>query len=371
MPLDVLELTRELVTYPSESFRSNAAIADRIEAEFQARGFETERLEYTDPQGERKVSLVAQRGQGTGGLSFFSHSDTVPGTGWSRDPFTPAEEGGRLIGLGSVDMKGPGAATLIAAAGVPESELRRPVLVVFTADEEIGGGGAKQVMAESRLLRAAQPAAGIVAEPTGLVPVYAHKGVVLMAVTAHGVAAHTSTGRGVSANFLIIPFLAEMAELAKTLKADPRHQNAEFDPPTNGFNLVINDGGVPTNITPSKTVCRIGFRPMPGDRADEVIEYIQGRAAAHGLEMTYRRLEPFYTPPDSEIVRASLAATGAERAVTVPFGTDALHLRTLCPMVILGPGHIAQAHTDGEWIEVAQLHQALTVYRRLIEHFCC
>ncbi len=370
MALDVVQLTAELITYPSESFRSNVAISDYLEATLNELGFVTEWLEYTDEQGERKVSLVGQRGQGTGGLAFFSHTDTVPGVGWSRAPFTPLEEGGRLVGLGSADMKGPGAATVMAAAGVPASQLRRPVLVVFTADEEIGGGGAQQVAAESRLLREAAPVAGIVAEPTGLVPVYAHKGGVQMIVTAHGVAAHTSTDRGISANFLIIPFLAEMAELAKTLKSDPSHQNAEFDPPTNGFNLVINDGGVPTNITPSKTVCRIGFRPMPGDRSDEVTAYIRSRAEAHGLEITWRKYDAVYTPPESELVRAALAATGAGRAVTVPFGTDAFFLKNLCPLVVLGPGHIAQAHTDGEWIEVAQLREAVTVYGRLIGKFC-
>ncbi|MCW5849135.1 MAG: M20/M25/M40 family metallo-hydrolase [Anaerolineae bacterium] len=370
MPLDVVQLTRDLISYPSESFRSNVAISDYLEATLQELGFVTEWLEYTDDQGERKVSLVGQRGQGTGGLAFFSHTDTVPGVGWSRDPFAPVEEEGRLIGLGSADMKGPGAATVVAAASVPESELRHPVLVVFTADEEIGGGGAKQVAAESRLLRDAQSAAGIVAEPTRLIPVYAHKGGAQFIVTAHGVAAHTSTDRGISANFLIIPFLAEMAELAKTLKSDPRHQNAEFDPPTNGFNLVINDGGVPTNITPSKTVCRLGFRPMPGDRSDELVAYIRSRAEAHGLEITWRKLDPFYTPRDSEIVQAALAATGAERAMTVPFGTDAFFLKTLCPMVVLGPGNIAQAHTDGEWIEVAQLREAVAVYQQLIQRFC-
>ena len=115
MPLDVLGLTKELVAIDSVSARSNAAAADRLEAEFRERGFEVERLEYDDAAGVRKVNLVARKGEGTGGLAFLSHLDTVPGTGWDRDPWSPIVEGDRLIGLGACDMKGPLAATLIAA----------------------------------------------------------------------------------------------------------------------------------------------------------------------------------------------------------------------------------------------------------------
>jgi acetylornithine deacetylase len=77
-------------------------------------------------------------------------------------------------------------------------------------------------------------------------PVYAHKGGVRLKVTAYGVAAHTSTDKGISANFLIAPFLAEMAELNTLVKSEARFQNNEFDPPTNGFNLVLSDLGQET-----------------------------------------------------------------------------------------------------------------------------
>ena len=128
-------------------------------------------------------------------------------------------------------MKGPLAATMAAAAAVDSGDLEKPVLVMATADEEVGGGGAKQVVRESRFFREAGPSYAVVAEPTQLWPVYAHKGGVLVMATARGRAAHTSTDLGTSANFLIAPFLAEMAELAKDVKGDPRYRNPDFDPP--------------------------------------------------------------------------------------------------------------------------------------------
>lgn len=370
MTFDVVQLTRDLVAYHTASLRSNAAIGDALETTLQTHGFVTERLEYIDVNGERKVSVVGQRGRGTGSLAFFSHSDTVPGTGWSRDPFEAVEENGRLIGLGCCDMKGPLAATLVAAASVDESRLKRPVLIVVTSDEENGGLGAQQVARESQLVKAAALAQAVVAEPTQMIPVYAHKGGCLMTITATGLAAHTSTGRGISANFLMIPFLTDMLELSKTLKTDPVYQNAEFDPPTNGFNLVIDDGKCATNVTAAKTICKISFRPMPQDRSDDLIAYIRSRAEAHGLAFEWRKFDAVYTAPQSEIVQTALWATGAAQAITVPFGTDAFFLKHLCPMVVLGPGNIAQAHTDGEWIDIQQLRGSVDVYQRMIEKLC-
>jgi acetylornithine deacetylase len=368
--LDVVELTKDLVAVDSVSQRSNAAIADALEPVLARCGFEVERLEYRDANGERKVNLVGRKGPGAGGLGFFSHLDTVPGIGWDRDPWTPAVEGDRLIGLGSCDMKGPLAATIVAAAGIDSGRLAQPILVVATADEEISGQGAIEVVARSELFRAASPRHGVVAEPTRLIPVRAHKGAAFVYATAHGVAAHTSTDRGVSANFLIAPFLAEMAELAQHLKTDPAYHNPEFDPPTLGFNLVLDDCGCKPNVTAAKTVSTMSLRPMPDDRSADVIADISARARRHGLEVSTKQYAPFSVSVDATIVRAAIAVTGAAKAQTVPFGTEATFYQEALELVILGPGDIAQAHTNGEWIALSQLHEAVGIYSRLIDHLC-
>lgn len=370
MPLDVLALTKELVAIDSVSARSNGPVADRLEAEFRQRGFEVERLEYDDPAGVRKVNLVARKGQGTGGVAFLSHIDTVPGTGWDRDPWSPTVEGDRLIGLGACDMKGPLAATLVAADAIDAGRLKAPILVVAAADEEVTMQGARQVAAESKLFRETAPRYGVVAEPTKLVPVYAHKGGASVQVIAEGVAAHTSLDRGISANFLIAPFLAEMAELAERLKSDPSYRNPMFDPPTLGFNMTLNDGDCKPNVTAARTVANMFMRPMPNDRTADVVAEITERAERRGFKVTSRIGAPFHTSPDSEIVNAALAVTGAARAQVVPYGTEAGIYQHHLEVVILGPGDIGQAHTNGEWIELAQLHEAVNVYTRLIERLC-
>ena len=67
---------------------------------------------------------------------------------------------------------------------------------------------------------------------------------------------------------------------------------------------------------------------------------------------------------------ASRLATGAPRAVTVPYGTEATCYQEYMDALVLGPGNIDQAHTVGEWIAVEQLQEAVEVYTRLIGELC-
>ena len=102
---DVIKLTQDLVAIPSVSIDSNVAVSDYLQRLLLALDFEVERLSYDD-NGQEKVSLVARKGSGSGGLGFFSHSDTVPGDqGWN--PHDPVIANGKLYGRGSCDMKGP------------------------------------------------------------------------------------------------------------------------------------------------------------------------------------------------------------------------------------------------------------------------
>ena len=369
--LDVLELTKDLVRFQTVSSQDNTALTDYLEPIFAANGFELERIDYHDAKGVLKRTLVARKGTGEGGMGFFSHSDTVPGGGWTSDPWNPIVEGDRLIGLGACDMKGPLAASIVAAAPFDGASLSTSVIVAVTSDEEIGFHGAREMLERSELLRTAKLRYAIVPEPTSLAPVYAHKGGAGVEVTAHGLAAHTSTDAGVSANFLIAPFLAEMAELAKEIKRDTTYHRPEFVPPTPGFNMTIDDFGTAGNVFAVKSVASIGFRPMPGDRSEELMALIIARAEAHGLEVTTSRIaHGFSTDPASPIVQAVAAST--DRAPkTVSYGTEAiLYAAAGLESVVCGPGDIQQAHTNGEWIEIAQLNEAVEVYSRLIETFC-
>lgn len=371
MSQNVVELTSQLIAFQSETPQSNRPISDFLRDVLVEAGFAVEVLSYIDPNGEEKVNLVGKKGGGSGGLGLFSHSDTVPGNvGWQ--PFVPEVKEGKLYGRGSCDMKGPLAATIVAASRFNAEQLAKPLFIAVTSDEENGHIGSHFIVAESQTLTSDWPEFCIVCEPSELVPVYAHKGGARITVTARGIAAHTSTDKGESANFKIAPFLADMAELAQVFKSDKRFQNDEFSPPTNGFNLILNDGGVPLNVTADKTVASLGLRAMPNAATEEAIQMIVDRAKAHNLEVDIpgTSFSHFYVSPDSPLAQAACRATGVERAVTVPYGTEAITYQSHMQSLVLGPGNIAQAHTVGEFIDVAQLEEAVEVYSRLIVDLC-
>src|SRR5882757_6206475 len=159
-----LKLLKGLVSIDSRSFISNLPVADLISSELA--DWELEFIDYTDPRGVKKRNIVAHNPLSKSAVAFAGHLDTVPDTGWTRNPFELFMEGGRISGLGTTDMKGPIAAFITAAKSL--DPVAQPVLI-FTADEEAGKQGVREVVARSEILnRLRPPTCFVVAEPTDL-----------------------------------------------------------------------------------------------------------------------------------------------------------------------------------------------------------
>jgi acetylornithine deacetylase len=356
----VADLTRDLVAIDSRSFVSNLPVADRIEAALG--GFELERIDYVDDAGVAKRALVAHRG-GPGGIALSGHMDTVPDTGWQEDPWAARiDAGGRLVGLGSTDMKGPLAAAIIAARTLPASV---PVTLLITTDEETTKQGARLMVERSELARRAAPRGIIVAEPTGLVPVRGHRAQIAFTAVARGLQAHSSTGRGRNANWALIPFLVEMKSVFERLRSDTALQDPAYDPPFSDFNLVIDNHGAAVNVTVPVATARIKFRYSANLDPAPVLEAVRGAAARHGIELAERREgAPPELPATHPFVALCSRVTG-QAPRTAPYGTDASQLQALAPCVVLGPGNIAEAHTPGESVSLADLEAAVPLFARL------
>ncbi|WP_254453693.1 M20/M25/M40 family metallo-hydrolase [Siccirubricoccus sp. G192] len=357
----ITRLTSDLVAIDSRSSLSNLPIAERIEAELA--GFELERLDYADANGVAKRALVAHRGP-PGGLALSGHMDTVPDTGWQANPWEPRLDAeGVLHGLGSVDMKGPLAACILAARAVPAHV---PATLLITTDEETTKAGARAV-AGSALARRLGLRGIVVAEPTGMVPVRGHRASINFIIRAHGVQAHSSTGQGRNANWALIPFLVEMQALAARLRQDPALHDAAYDPPAPDFNLVLDNHGTAVNVTVPLATCRIKFRYSRSLDPAPVLAAVRDAAERAGLELE-KTVEgnPPELAPDHPLVRLACELTG-RAATTVPFGTDASELQALAPCLVLGPGGIGTAHTPRECVAVADLAAAVPIFARLLE----
>ena len=326
--MNALQYTQELVKFPTVSNVSNASICDYLEDILKRLGFTTERIEYTDSAGVNKVNIIGKKGSGSGGMAYFAHTDVVPADPWfssEHGPFEPTVRGAKLYGRESCDMRGSIASMLAATEQAAGTELREPLYIALTADEEIGYRGAEQVARRSKFFQeiVQGESNGIIGEPTMLNVVHAHKGTYGFKATSHGKAAHSSTNEGINANLTMIPFLSEMKRIHDETLEDPAWQHPAFDPSRISWNIGINDHTKVLNMTAAQSICTVYFRPAPGHDAEALIERSRKAAAQCGIDFEVLWAgQPLYMDPESDFVREVLALSGNEKAQTVSYGTD-------------------------------------------------
>ena len=366
------ETLRGLVAIDSTSARSNRALIDLLEARLSGLGMRCERIAYVDEAGVEKTNLVAGRGSGLPALALVGHSDCVPFDEEWKDALRLVEEGGKLYGRGACDTKGFIAAALVALERVPASELLKAHLAIFTADEELGCFGAKELV--DRGVGRARYA--IVGEPTSLRPIRANKGYCLAEVEIVGQEGHSAyPDVGVNAIFHTGRFLGRLEKAAAQLRED---QDPAFEPPFATINVGVIQGGKAKNIIPGQCRFFVEWRPLPRQRVEAVGELLERIAEE------IRREEPRVgvgvrvmrgdggvdTSPESEVVRFVQAEVG-HAAGTVPFGTEAPQLTELgAEAVVFGPGDIRVAHRTGEFVPIDELVRCEEVLESALRHFC-
>ena len=367
-PSGVAATAADLIRFRSVSSGSNREVSDYVISRLTALGFDIEPLVYFDAADIEKVSVVAVRGEGEGGIAYLAHSDVVPADDWHRgEPAAYQADllANRLYGRGSCDMKGSIAAALHAAETVDPRLQTAPLYFVVTSDEEVGMHGAKLVRDRSKIYRRMVDGGcvGIVGEPTSLRVIHSHKGAVVLHLTSRGESAHSSSVAGENANDRLFAALPELSELRLRTESDPSYRNADFDPPTLSWNWVVRNEPFAANVKTAKAELRIFLRPMPGVEGRDVVAAAESIAERHGLDFIIdEHTGLLHTPADATLVRTMLELTGASHAQTACYATDGGVLSELAELVVCGPGDIAQAHTRGEWVSLDQLTAAVALY---------
>ena len=305
---------------------------------------------------------VVGRARGSGGgdtLLLNAHMDTVGYEGMEA-PLEPRVENGRLYGRGAYDMKGSLAAIMVAGAEAAQAGLRGDVLVAAVVDEEVFSIGAEAAA------RRYPAHAAIVAEPTELRLVVAHKGFVWMEIETKGRAAHGSRpDLGKDAVVGMGGVLTGLGALAEALLDNPLH-------PLLGNGSVhasLISGGVELSTYPESCVLSLERRTVPG----ETIELVEGqvREIADGAEVrtTFVR-EPFEVREDEPVVQAVLRHAGGPEVVGAPFWADsAVFAAAGIPTVVFGPGGEG-AHAQVEWVDLAELERCKDVYVAVARELC-
>lgn len=309
-----------------------------------------------------------------------AHQDTVPVEGMTIEPFHPEQRDGRLYGRGACDTKGGLAAILVAVARLAAERPRGlpTILVSCTVNEEYGFSGAKRLrelwtQAGSQIVPRT-PDAALVAEPTGLDVVIAHKGVIRWRCHARGRAAHSARPEmGDNAIYGMARAVTAIEHFAAGLGS--RAAAHPFCGPAT-LSVGTIHGGVSVNTVPDRCTIEIDYRLPPGQEPEgarrELIAHLARSEATGGcLEhdppyMTGLPLSQELNGPLAERLSAVVGGVaGGCRRVGVPYATNAaFYAAAAVPSVIFGPGWIEQAHTADEWVPLDQLLQASEVFYR-------
>ena len=360
---------RWFASTPSAASRTSALI-ELIRDELARHGVAS-RLTFDDER--KKANLFATLGAGKpAGVIVSGHTDTVPwdGQDWSVDPLGADVKDGRLYGRGSADMK---SFIGLAVAQVPAflaADLPFAVHLAFSYDEEVGGFGARRLIADMRDAGVA-PLACIVGEPTGMIPALAHKGVYRWRCCVRGHAAHSSlTPQSVNAIEVGARVVAKLADMAARWRdEEPRYEG--FDVPYSTGSVGVIEGGIADNVVPADCRFNYEFRNLPG--SDVTAMQGEVRAYAETLEPAMRavagdagirfeticEMPAFLAGADDPAVLLAQRLAATDATTLVAFGTEAgLFQRAGTPTVVCGPGHIAQAHQADEYVSLAQLAAA-------------
>jgi acetylornithine deacetylase len=383
------ELLARLVAFPTVSRDSNLPLVDWAEDYLTRRGARCRRSWSDDGT---KANLLATFGPPVpGGLVLSGHTDVVPAgePEWSSDPFRLREEGGRLHGRGTADMKGFIASAMARADDLGRRPLVRPVHLALSYDEEVGCLGAPRMIADM-IEAGLRPELVVVGEPTGMQPAHAHKSVNLFRTEIRGVEAHSSQphlGAGaILAAGRLVEALWRWGEEARE-EADPA---GGFEPPWTTVQVGLIEGGTAANILPGQCAFTWEYRSLPGEDPDRLRRRFQARVEEEVLpalrefgpsaSITTRvlaRVPPLLPEEDGLAearVRAALEGRLEDRNVpplqptgVVAYGTEAGQFQAEgISAVLCGPGSIDQAHRPNEFLEVAQLEACDTFLHRLL-----
>ncbi len=377
--LETTRLLRDLVALPSVNPMGRVLpaeltfehrVTDYLQQTYEQHGVAFERRQVAPQRDNIIAHFPGNRSKP--GILLEVHQDTVPVDDMTVPPFEGRVENGRLYGRGACDVKGGMAAMLHVLLRLSRERPAdaAPVWLACTVDEEHTFLGVQHYM------KAPPPASlAIVAEPTCLEIVNAHKGVARWYLETPGRACHSSAPeQGVNAIYR----MGRLIPLIEQFAAELRHSTSDpiLGPPTLSVGRI--EGGMSANIVPDRCRIEIDRRLIPGEdpatAPQQLDDYLRSRVGAE-TPFTVSRpwlFAPALSPADSagivERLSQAIAAVGRQPVChSVPFGTDASTIALGgIPAVVFGPGDIAKAHTCDEYVPLEEVEMASEILYQLI-----
>ena len=375
-PNDSIDWRTRLIAFDTVSRHSNLALIDDVKAYCEQLGLTVD-LTFNDAKNKANLFVTVPAGKDADeinhGLVLSGHTDVVPvdGQDWTSEPFTATIRGDKLYGRGACDMKGfiACALTLLPQAVKLSNagQLRRPLHLALSFDEEVGCLGAPLLLADLKA-RGITPDHCIVGEPTNMAMVVAHKGIAVYRCRVHGKSAHSSlTAQGVNAISYASRLIGYVDELAQEI-SHRSDNDGLFDVPYSTLSVGTIQGGTATNIVPNLCEFTFDYRNLPHMTQDDILAPIaakvaelstqmQARAADTGIELLQEESVPAMTDNDSaELQALIIALTGDDTRHKVAYATEGGQFTNSgIPTIICGPGSIEQAHKADEYVALSEM----------------
>lgn len=283
-----LNILDRLIGFDTVSKNPNMDLAAYVEAYLKERDFAVSRI--ADPDAP-KVGLYAEIGPIGDGVLLSAHTDVVPvdGQRWTKDPFRLTREGDRVYGRGTTDMKGYVASVLALADRAAKADLREPLKIALSYDEEIGCVGIQRMLDRLAPLLGT-PRACIIGEPTEMQVAIGHKGKAALCAICHGQAGHSALApRFANALYMATDFVTELRKLQEKYALHGA-SDLDYDVPYTTFHVGQITGGQALNIVPDRAEMLFEYRHLAADQGHTILGEIT--AAAERAAIPYRAAYP-------------------------------------------------------------------------------
>lgn len=317
------------------------------------------------PLEEGRSSVIAKiEGEEERNITLCGHIDTVrvKEEDWTKPIFQGLIENGKMYGRGASDMKGGIAALLYAVALLKRKGIvpKKTVQLALTADEEWGYRGAKNLVSGGYFNLTDFL---IIAEPSNLQISTGEKGELWIRAKFYGKSAHGSTPEvGINT---IIPGSELVVNV--TERYDKIFEAETFWGKTS-MNIGQFHGGVQVNIVPNYSEIDFDFRVISEEDKEKAMELVikSGEKIAKKYKVGFKQEifnyhPPIFTSSNNPYVEKFLRASGMKEAIITKYCTDGATIipKKKIPFIIFGPGDIAQAHQNDEYIELESLYQVV------------
>jgi succinyl-diaminopimelate desuccinylase len=325
------------------------------------------------PLEEGRSSVLAKiEGKEERNITLCGHLDTVRviEEDWTKPPLQGIIEEGKMYGRGTSDMKGGVAAIIYTSILLKRRGItpQKKVQLALTADEEWGYRGAKTLVDQGFF---DQTDFLIITEPTNLQVAVGEKGEVWIKAKFYGKSAHGSTPElGVNTVIPGSKFVLEVSEEYKKLfNQDPLWGN-------NSINIGQFHGGVQVNVVPNYSEVQLDFRVISEEDKKRALELVRKKGQDIGEEFGVQFKEEIFnchpsifTSLDNLYIQKFMQVAGVKEATIVKYCTDGGTIipEKKIPFIIFGPGDIAQAHQNDEYIELESLYQSVDTFLEFLK----